>query len=236
MSKRTKAKPPKSPEDIAEERRKSRERDFEAVNLPAGSACLSTFADVQVAHAQKDKIDSARRMDAFLALQDGMQTGAYDAARRLEADIAARHAEGDKQAGERVDCGSGIAGITDRQVLAGSMVDAVLARVGPRDAWLLVELIRPTRTVIRDASRRVAETEERRYIATLGAMAGERRAGIEAAADLEAKQLRGGSWRDVVAYVTGEDNPVAQGAAVRSACANLAAAYKLVDEQIRLAA
>lgn len=37
------------------------------------------------------------------------------------------------------------------------------------------------------------------------------------------------TWRDIVAYVTGERNANAQGAAVRSACANLRDAYRARD-------
>lgn len=43
-------------------------------------------------------------------------------------------------------------------------------------------------------------------------------------------------WRGAVFYVTGEDNPNAQGAAVRSACANLRDAYEAMDEKGRKAA
>lgn len=45
-----------------------------------------------------------------------------------------------------------------------------------------------------------------------------------------------GGWRGAVAYVTGEDNPNAQGAAVRGACANLRDAYEAMDEKGRKAA
>lgn len=38
-------------------------------------------------------------------------------------------------------------------------------------------------------------------------------------------------WRGTVYYVTGEDNPNAQGAAVRFACANLRDAYEAMDAQ-----
>jgi hypothetical protein len=39
------------------------------------------------------------------------------------------------------------------------------------------------------------------------------------------------SWRGIVAYVTGEENPHGQAAAVRGACANLAAAYEKMMER-----
>jgi hypothetical protein len=44
----------------------------------------------------------------------------------------------------------------------------------------------------------------------------------------ESGRLEG--WRANVAYITGEENPVAQGTAVRCACANLSEAYKQLDE------
>lgn len=37
------------------------------------------------------------------------------------------------------------------------------------------------------------------------------------------------TWRDIVQYITGEENPVAQAAAVRAACVNLAAAYRALE-------
>lgn len=44
------------------------------------------------------------------------------------------------------------------------------------------------------------------------------------------------TWRDGVYYVTGEDNPNAQGAAVRAACVNLRDAYEALDTAPRKAA
>jgi hypothetical protein len=189
---RSKAKP-KSPEQIALERVAKRARDLEAVGIHASAAALERQADIDVAHAEREREDGARRVDVFLALRDGMATGAYDAARRLEADIATRHGEADKgRSSERVDCSSNGFGSTDAMVQAGRDVDAVMARIGPRDGWLLKELIRPT--------------------------------------------VDRGHWRATVAYITGEENPVAQGAAVRSACDNLSAAYRLIDGRNRIAA
>jgi hypothetical protein len=42
-------------------------------------------------------------------------------------------------------------------------------------------------------------------------------------------QARFSTWREIVAYVTAETHEHAQGAAVRAACANLAAAYRVYD-------
>ncbi len=77
---------------------------------------------------------------------------------------------------------------TDAMIMAGVRVDAALAMIGDRDAFLLVELIAPS----------------------------------------PATQLQAVTWRDVVAYVTGETHTHAQGAVVRMACANLAAAYNKI--------
>lgn len=192
MAKKLKAKP-KSPDDIHAERIAARSRSFEAVGIHPDAAALANFDDVDANHAEREREDGARRKDAFLALRDGMAVGAYDAARRLEEDIALRFGEADRgHAGERVDCGAGSYGTTDAQIDAGLRVDAVLSRIGQRDEWLLTELIRPT--------------------------------------------VRRPNWRSTVAYVTGETNPVAQGAVVRFACVNLADAYSTLERKGRLAA
>jgi hypothetical protein len=183
---------PKSPDQIMLEKIAARARSFEAVGLHPEAAALPAFADVDANHAERERADGARRVDAFLALRDKMQPGSYDAARRLEADIALRYGEDKGERPERVDGGSSSFGCTDAQIDAGKRVDAVLARIGGRDAWLLVDLIRPT--------------------------------------------VNRGDWRAVVAYVTGESNPVAQGAVVRQACANLSAAYAGMEGKGRLAA
>jgi hypothetical protein len=190
---RKKTSKPKSPEDIAAERIARRERDFDAVNLQPEAARLVAYQDVTVAHAERAKVDGARRVDAFLALRDGMQPGAYDAARRLEKDMAIRAQENDKgRAMQRVDNDGG-RDVMDTVIQAGRRVDAVFARIGERDQWLLTELIQPA---------------------------------VE----------RSGGWRGIVAHVTGEENPVAQGAAVRAACANLFHAYKALEQKQPLAA
>lgn len=188
-----KRKPQKTAEQREAERVAKRARDLAAVNIPAELAALPSGDDIDVNHAERDRIDGARRVDAFLALRDGMATGSYDAARRLEKDVATRYAErGGGPMLERVDAGDRPLGPLDLMVDAGKRVDAILSRVGGRDAWLLIELIRPS--------------------------------------------LDRGGWRKTVAYITGEENPVAQAAAVRSACANLAAAYGQWDKGERRAA
>jgi hypothetical protein len=203
---------PKSPEEIAAERIAKRARDFDAVNIQPEAAALEAQDDIAVTHAERTKVDGARRMDAFEALKPEMakkNPGAYDAARRLERDMAIRMDEADRgQRMERVDCDA-FREALQRRIEAGERVDAVLAGVGERDAWLLQELIRPT-LIRRDI---ITRPDQGPPITV---------------------SLKG--WRAIVAYVTGEDNPVAQAAAVRSACANLAASYRALDEKQRIAA
>lgn len=206
MSKRSKGKP-KSPEAIMADRLLARARDLEAVNLPPEGAALASYADVQVSHAQRDQVDNARRADAFDCLKADMARkapGAYDAVRRLERDMLIRAGQADPgRAMIRVDENEDGGGVLDRRLEAGAKVDAVLKLVGPRDKWLLVELIERTVRV------HILQDED-------GAESG---------------RLEG--WRANVAYITGEENPVAQGTAVRCACANLSEAYKQLDEDAK---
>ena len=186
MSRRAK---PKSPEAILAERA----RDFAAVGLQAEAAGLSANANIEVRRQSQATLTGARRVDAFDALREGMAKGAYDAARRLEADLTLRVGRPGASGGggtERIDCaGSATVGDAmaaerlDRARSAGRRADAVLGRVGPRDAMLLGELMAPS--------------------------------------------LPERGWRETVRAVTGEDNPVAQAAVVRAACANLAMAYEV---------
>lgn len=144
MSRRTKVKP-KSPADIAAERLARRARDFAAVNLPPEAAALAAHNDVEVVHAERDKVDGARRVDAFHALRDGMQPGAYDAARRLEEDMHKRLGHsGEGASMERVDSGYNTPAHIIAMIFAGKVVDLIKARLPDRDVWLLSELIMPT--------------------------------------------------------------------------------------------
>lgn len=173
---------PKSPEQIAAERRALA---FHEVGLQVASSFLEANADIDAERAEREHESRARRMDAFEALKEGMVSGAYDAARRLERDIIVARGEHDQgrhlervdndQAGDR----------TDSMVDASRRVLKALGGIGERDGWLLSELISPS------VQTRLSAT----------------------------------TWRGVVAYITGEENPHAQAAAVRSACANLAMAY-----------
>lgn len=174
--------PPKSPEQVMAERLAKRRQEFEAVGLQAEAANLATAAMLEVRPDSRKNALSARRVDVFDALKDGMASGAYDAARRLERDMRMRRGEhGSERSTERVDEGVSLYGRHDRIIAAAERVEAVLSKIGERDAWLLSELIYP----------RIERT-----------------------------------WRQIVAHITGESNPIAQAAAVRSACANLAQAYE----------
>jgi len=186
MSKKTKkALKPKSPEQIAAEKALRRSQDFAAVGLAPDAATLAKHADVDIRRANQQQVDTARRLDAFEALKDGMAPGAYDAARRLERDMLIRRGEGDRgRRMARVDSDRAT-DHTDDAIAAGQRIREALAGVGDRDAFLLTELL--------DAS--------------------------------PAHRLARPTWREVVAYVTGERNEHAQAGVVRNVCANLAAAY-----------
>jgi len=175
---------PKSPAQILAERLARRASDFEALGLQPEAAALATSEAVEVRRTGRANVAGARRLDAFESLREGMAPGGYDAARRLEADLRLRRGEADHgRSLVRVDGGGDGPMLLDRQLAAGRRVDAALARVGARDAWLLCELIYPS-------------------VERVG-------------------------WRQTVAHVTGERRSHAQAAAVRAACANLAAAYEI---------
>lgn len=147
MAKKTK---PSSPEEIARKAAERRRKDFEAVGLSSEMADLVRNAGIEPTRAgdqregQTVKEDTARRLDVFSALRDGMAKGAYDAARRLERDMLVRRGLGDKgQRTERVDCESSL-DLTDLIILAAQSCDYVKARLSSRDWWLLNELIHPS--------------------------------------------------------------------------------------------
>lgn len=171
---------PKNPEQIAAEKRAQRVRDFAAVEMQPEAASLPSSASIEVRRDNQRTVAGARRWDAFDALREGMTPGAYDAARRLEADMRQQRGEVDRGRSV-VRGGEGPTDVTDARLAAGDRVRIALSRIGDRDALLLTELIYPS--IPRE------------------------------------------TWRDTVAVITGEENQVAQAAAVRSACANLALAY-----------
>jgi hypothetical protein len=140
----------KTASEIAAELMARKRQGLEAVNLPPELAELLNGSDVEVTRAgekradQVVKDDSARRLDAFSALKDRMDKGAYDAARRLEHDMLVRRGLGDRgQRVERVDCDAG-RDLMDLMLIAGRSVDQIARRLSPRDWWLLCDLICPT--------------------------------------------------------------------------------------------
>lgn len=117
-----------------------RMRDFVAVSLSADAAVLPANADVEVRRESQRNVETARRADVFDVLRQGLAPGAYDAVRRLEADMLIRQRMSDAAGtGERVDCTQGFT--TDSVLAAGERVDGVAARLPPRDWWLLHDLI-----------------------------------------------------------------------------------------------
>jgi len=134
------------------ERLAARGRDLEAVGLPKDAAILETHSNIEVIRTGADRDgqtvdhDVARRLDAFEALRPTMAhlVGAYDAARRLEADMLTRLGMGDGgRSMSRVD-GEQRRDKTDIMRKAGEAVDAVLALIPERDQWLLAQLIQNT--------------------------------------------------------------------------------------------
>jgi hypothetical protein len=183
--------------------------DMAAVNIQPESATLPRQADIEVTRAggrregQKVKDDTARRLDAFSALKDGMAQGCYDAARRFERDVLTRLGlgPGGQALGERVDCARGR---VDAMVQAGLRVDEVNDRIPPRDFWLLMDLIAPR--IDRDGftiSRGKGDKIE-----VFGPFFG---------------------WRAHTAYITGESNAHAQCAVIRAATVNLRDAYAAIE-------
>lgn len=138
-----------TPSQIAAKLLERKRQDFGAVNLPEGAAELIRNADIEITRSgqkradQKVQEDSARRLDAFASLKEGMQTGCFDAARKYEHQVAVRRGENDRgPASERVDRTAGFT--TDAMIDAADWIEAVNKRLPPRDWWLLMELISPS--------------------------------------------------------------------------------------------
>ena len=125
-----------------------RANDLAAVSLGPENALLPRQDDIEVTRAgglregQRVSHDTARRMDAFAALKDGMAQGCYDAARRFEKDVLTRLGlgPGGRPLGEPVD---GLRSRVDAMMAAGLRVDEINDRIPPRDFWLLTDLIAP---------------------------------------------------------------------------------------------
>ncbi len=204
---------PKTPEQIAAERLATRARNFEAVGLQPEAAGLAASDNIEIIREGEDHGSKkaghnvAKRIDAFDALKDGMVPGAYSAARKLEEDIAKSRGEFDRgRSMFRVDEDK-IKDPIDKMATAVAEVKRALSFVGARDAWLLMELIRPTLACAESGFHFSAPTAE-----------------DVAAGGKQREALFG--WRAIVAHITAETHTHAQGAVVRSACANLVTAYE----------
>lgn len=186
---------PASPEQIALRRAKEREAERVAdrklewgINTEVLERPMNDDIDTTTDNARAVTL-TARRMDAFGALQDSMSMTEYLAARRLQTDLTLRNGEGDKGRDlNKVDNPGGM-NRTDSMIAAAERIEAVFAMMGGHDQWLLTELAAPSPTT----------------------------------------RLRFQRWREVVAYITGEDNDRAQAGAVRGACRNLSSAYGRID-------
>lgn len=137
---------PKSPEQILEERNARRRQDFEAVGLDPGMAGLPANDPVEVRREDQKHKTSVRRADVFDLLRPKMAVGAFDAVRKLELDMRVRRGEADggRDLSMRVDR-EAVKDPMDIRLAAAGRVEAALGGIGARDAWLLSELIYPTR-------------------------------------------------------------------------------------------
>lgn len=134
----------------------------------------------------------------------GVGTALHMATNRLMMMIAVRTGTDGKP--ETVGAGSGsVEGLTDRMITAGKICDWVLAKIGPIDRRLLVELIAPS----------------------VGGI-------VQAPSHLNPYRYDGPDvWRATVVRVTSEHEPRAQAGRVRSAAANLAMAWDEFDAMAR---
>lgn len=188
---------PASPEQIAAqaaerrlaERAADRNPQAWGANLDSLAMTANATVVVKMDKTKSRTIQTAKRMDAFAALEEGMPVASYVAARRLQADITIRKGEQDRGRNlDRVDCDSQT-DRTDAMIAAAKRIEAVFARIGGHTQWLLTELASPS----------------------------------------DVMRLNHTTWRTIVQYITGEEDAMSQGAAVRHACRELAVAYAELD-------
>lgn len=203
------------PSDPEAARLARRVRALTDVGLQPEAAYLVAHSEVEVTRVAEERAGSngkkvshtvARRMDAFEALKEGMVHGAYDAARRYERDVIDGLCLGNRgRSMMRVDCDKRDGEY--RFLEAADNAEFVRGRLSPLDAFLLTELVVPSR---------------------------EYDGWCPSFEDGDGKIQRGApwyGWRAIVAYVTGELNKDAQGAVVRHACANLRDAYQDMERR-----
>lgn len=117
----------------------------EAAGLPQHDAVETTrMGEERETGNKKAGHDVAKRVDAFLALRDGMEVGCYDACRRFEREVLESLKQADRgPRTERVDCDDG----RDKEfrfIASAVSVAKVRQRLAERDFWLLSELVSPS--------------------------------------------------------------------------------------------
>lgn len=127
-------------------REKVADKTPEAWGANVSSLTMPANANVAVTmdKVKSRQVQTAKRMDAFAALESGMPTASYVAARRLQTDITIRKGEQDRGRNfDRVDCDAPT-DRTDAMIAAAKRIEAVLARLGGHTQWLLSELASPS--------------------------------------------------------------------------------------------
>ena len=163
---------------------------------------------VRISAPAKGRVASVRRDDVFhrFHARSALSDAALTSIRRLDEDLTERAAEGRQGHGDKVDGSAHRRDITVDQIEAAERVDAVLAKMGRRDAALLLELLRPARVLTNSYMEPGKNGHPPERVET------ER-------------------WRLVVRLLCGEVHVNAQGAVLRSACENLALAYRELDAE-----
>jgi hypothetical protein len=122
-----------------------RAQDFAAFGLQWESSSLANLSDVEIDRTSQINEQRGRRRDVFAELRNKMAAGAYDSCRRLEKAFAVQFDELGSARVVRVDNGAETGkGKMDNMIAAKAEIEAVLKRVGMRDAWLLAELCHPS--------------------------------------------------------------------------------------------
>jgi hypothetical protein len=138
---------PTSPADIVKRRQEARQEAQPDAPIEAERLRLAANGDVAVRNDVAGRIVRARRQDVFDLFQSRgkLGAGAYDAIRKFQDDIAVLHrvVSSGGDLGSRVGGTAKPDGLTDARLAAGARIEAVLDRVGPASARLLVALCEP---------------------------------------------------------------------------------------------
>ena len=183
---------PKNPEQIAAEKRRARAQDFGALNMQPEAANLPANESIEVRRESRQSLAGARRLDVFEALR--AKTKAKPKSNDPPALDAASYAAARKlEADMREQRGE-----FDR----GRNLHRVDETQDSEGGYMDRRIAAAER--VEAALKRVGDRDA--YLLT----------------QLIYPTIPCDHWRKIVFYVTGETNPHAQAAAVRSACANLA--------------